>query len=265
MTGVQTRRAAPSLRLQTCSTIGSWGRGLQLCKPCPSERLRRPGRRPESRPPSTPSFHPEGTGHRVLAERLHHPARQFQREKVRKPQPWPQPGRTSASCSHWYRPPAPPRSSAGRPGPTWPCLCWRRGLRGEQKRATELGVAAVTLRLGRPRFPSSQARVRAFAPPRKCQKCPPLRGSAHRLAQRAPQRSAQAGPGLGRGRLCRKPGRGAGLWERGCPGAGTGSRERSRPRGGGCGEEVWKVGRGVEGSRGDAAGGGGVLKAGSGG
>lgn len=215
MTGVQTPRAVPSLGATDEPLAKQLGILCTCASPQPSEGLR-PGRRPESGPPSTPSLYPQGTGHRVLAERPHRPARRFRREKARKPQPWPQPGRTSASCSHWSRPPAPPRSSAGPPGPIWPCLRWRRGLLGEQRRATVLGAAAVAPRLRGPRFrpprpgsgrsqrPESARNPRPCAAPPTASRSAPCGG-----ARREPARLGRA---LGAGSRVA----GAGLWEKWC-------------------------------------------------
>lgn len=76
----------------------------------------------DTRPPLHPGYRAPGARRGSPP-----PPRRLRREEAQTPRPRPRPlpGRTSASCSRWSRPPAPPRSSAGLPGPTWPCL--RRG------------------------------------------------------------------------------------------------------------------------------------------
>lgn len=74
----------------------------------------------DTRPPLHPGYRAPGARRGSPP-----PPRRLRREEAQTPRPRPLPGRTSASCSRWSRPPAPPRSSAGLPGPTWPCL--RRG------------------------------------------------------------------------------------------------------------------------------------------
>lgn len=92
--------------------LPAWGGGaLHLCQPRPSEGPAAWGR-PETRPAPPPAQGAPSGGapspRRLPRERPEAAARPARR--------------TSASCSHGCRPPAPSRSSAGRPGPTWPCL-----------------------------------------------------------------------------------------------------------------------------------------------
>lgn len=110
--GLQAPRApqAPTLKTSICTCAASQ----------PSPLLPPGARRGQgSAPRPAAALHP-GTGRSLRVPPVP-PGGLRARRPARKPRPRPPPDRTSASCSRWSRPPAPPRSSAGPPVPTWPC------------------------------------------------------------------------------------------------------------------------------------------------
>lgn len=113
--GLQAPRApqAPTLKTSICTCAA----------PQPSPLLPPGARRGQgSAPRPAAALHP-GAGRSPRGPPVP-PGGLRARRPARKPRPRPPPDRTSASCSRWSRPPAPPRSSAGPPVPTWP---WQRG------------------------------------------------------------------------------------------------------------------------------------------
>lgn len=169
---------------------------------------------------------PQGTGSRLLAEGPTVPPGAREGGGPKAPAP-PPPGRTSASCSRWCRPPAPPRSSAGPPGPTWPCLRWRRGL-GEQQRRSAVR-AAVRLRSD---VSGLRVRDRSVRGAQKVPENPAPRAATPRCGARRRRElgrgSERQGRGAGGGgaRRTRRWAQGRGIREAGLTGA-----EASRTRG----------------------------------
>lgn len=226
--GLQAPRApqAPTLKTSICTCAA----------PQPSPLLPPGARRGQgSAPRPAAALHP-GAGRSPKGPPVP-PGGLRARRPARKPRPRPPPDRTSASCSRWSRPPAPPRSSAGPPVPTWP---WQRGGAAsaenkERPRRRGGSVADVSGRRtqeqsvrGAQKVPEIPAPCASLPRPPRCgapgeSEPGPSRGAGARGGARGAAGGGRLGPG---GRRA-----GGGRAEGGCGRRG----ERPRPGRPGCG------------------------------
>ena len=192
--GLQAPRApqAPTLKTSICTCAASQ----------PSPLLPPGARRGQgSAPRPAAALHP-GTGRSLRVPPVP-PGGLRARRPARKPQPRPPPDRTSASCSRWSRPPAPPRSSAGPPVPTWPC---QRGgaTSAENKERPRRRCGSVADVSGR-RTQEQSVRGAQKVPeiPAPAPACP-ARPAAERPGRATGPEPRGGGAGEGRGRRARR-------------------------------------------------------------